>query len=183
MAYKNIEDSRRYAREHYKRNKKKALKYARKRYANNPEFRERVKEYEKKNRKKSTQLAQKRRAFIKLHFPWISHWQTARQRCINPNRCNYRYYGEKGIRMLLTKEETRKLYIRDRAWELNQPTIDRINPGGDYCLDNCRFIETAENISIAHKGKKLSEETKKKISKTKQGPSLDIKTFRISEAR
>ena len=161
MAYKNIEDSRRYAREHYRRNKKKALRYAKKRYANDPEYRERAKEYEKKNREKSTKQLRKRRAFIKLHFPWILHWKYAQRRCVDPNESNYKYYGGKGIQMLLTKEETRRLYIRDRAWELKKPTIDRINSNDDYRLDNCRFIETAENISIAHKGKKLSEETKK----------------------
>lgn len=77
--------------------------------------------------------------------PWYKAWQGARQRCNNPNSGGYAYYGAKGIQCHLTKEDCAYLWERDSAALLDTPSLDRIDPSGDYQRDNCRFIENADN--------------------------------------
>ena len=68
------------------------------------------------------------------------------------SRCNYKshsrycYYGARGIKCLITKEELKQLWFRDEAYNLNKPSIDRKNPDGNYTLKNCRYIEMSRNI-------------------------------------
>lgn len=64
------------------------------------------------------------------------------------------YYGGKGIKCLLSFEDVMNLWNRDKANLLSRPTIDRIDPNGNYKLENCRFIENSENVRRAHKNRK-----------------------------
>lgn len=68
-----------------------------------------------------------------------------KQRCTNPNNNRYKNYGARGIKCLITKEEIKRLWFRDKAWLLKQPSIDRKKNDKDYTLNNCRFIELGEN--------------------------------------
>lgn len=77
--------------------------------------------------------------------PWMKHLIYARQRCYNINNTHYRYYGAKGIKCLLTKEDIEFLWFRDKAYLLKQPSIDRKNLKNNYELKNCQFIEKLEN--------------------------------------
>lgn len=98
-------------------------------------------------------LARKKALYqkCKTETPWLFPRKRAKGRCNNPSNKDYKYYGAKGIRMLLTKEEVENLYKRDHADRMKKPSIDRINPDGDYCFGNCRFIEQSENSSQAQK--------------------------------
>lgn len=61
-------------------------------------------------------------------------------------RCRYeKSYLDKGIKPLLTIDEIRFLWDRDNADLLQVPSLDRIDNNGHYSLENCQFIETAEN--------------------------------------
>lgn len=71
--------------------------------------------------------------------------QNIRQRCNNPKSDSYKYYGAKGIKCLLFQEDLDFLAKRDKANEMKRPSIDRIDPNGNYELSNCRFIELSEN--------------------------------------
>ena len=51
-------------------------------------------------------------------------------------------------------EEFKKLWFRDKAYEMNRPSIDRIDPKGDYTYNNCRYLELSENISRASRKNK-----------------------------
>jgi hypothetical protein len=86
-----------------------------------------------------------RRKIRRESRPWYSSYQMARQRCTNSKATSYGYYGGRGIRFMLTKDEVAHLWARDRARLLRRPVLDRINPGGDYVYSNCRFIEASEN--------------------------------------
>ena len=141
MPYKNI-----------KKRRERQKWYSNKRYANDPEYRARKNERDKKRYANDPEYRERaRQRFVRmcLETPWILHWKGAKQRCANPNRKNYKYYGGKGIRMLLTKLEIEILYKRDHADQMEKPSIDRINPRGDYHLGNCRFIELSENCKGA----------------------------------
>ena len=85
---------------------------------------------------------------------WYKHYQKAKTRCNNKNHINYKNYGGRGIKCLLTKEDIKYLWFRDKAYLLKRPSIDRKNNNGNYTLKNCRFIELSKNISRANKGVK-----------------------------
>lgn len=59
----------------------------------------------------------------------------------------------RNIKCLITKDELKKLWIRDNANIMKQPSIDRIDTCGHYSFDNCRYIEMQENISRPKKKK------------------------------
>ena len=111
-------------------------RYQNKKYAENPEFREDMKH-----------RTQERYINMRTEAPWLLHLKAAKSRCNNPNRKDYKYYGGKGIRMLLTRAGITFLWIRDHADQMKRPSIDRINPHGDYSFRNCRFMELSGNIS------------------------------------
>ncbi len=94
---------------------------------------------ENSDRKKETRLNYK----ISKH--WMKAWSSAKQRCENPKDTAYKYYGLRGIKFLLSKEEIEKLWFRDEAWKLDKPSIDRKNNNGNYIFDNCQFIEMGVN--------------------------------------
>lgn len=86
-------------------------------------------------------------------FPWKSHYKEAKSRCYNPNRPNYKYYGGRGIKFLMTMENFKFLWFRDKAYNMNQPSIDRKNNDKNYILENCRFVELSENTLKRNKKK------------------------------
>jgi len=77
--------------------------------------------------------------------PWITSYKNAKQRCENLNNKKYERYGGRGIKCLITEEELKQLWFRDKAYEMKKPSIDREDNGGNYTYDNCRFIEHREN--------------------------------------
>lgn len=96
-----------------------------------------------------------------------------KDRCYNPNRKDYKWYGAKGIKICdewLNGERvkggrTTKGYLVFQEWALSHGfseslTIDRIDPSKDYTPDNCRWITIEEqqrnkssNFKITYKGK------------------------------
>src|SRR3990167_7944167 len=70
-----------------------------------------------------------------------------KDRCTNTARKSYARYGGRGIKAKLSYDELCGLWLRDKAWGLTRPSIDRIDNNGDYCLENCQFIEVSWNSS------------------------------------
>jgi hypothetical protein len=66
-------------------------------------------------------------------------------RCSNPK---FKYYYGKGIKNLLSLDDMEFLWNRDKAWELKNPSIDRINSNHHYVICNCRFIENLDNLKL-----------------------------------
>lgn len=77
-------------------------------------------------------------------FKTIQMWINTK--CNNSNRNDYKYYGGKRIKNLLSLEELKILWDRDNADNMNKPSIDRIDSNDNYEYDNCRFIEMNDNI-------------------------------------
>lgn len=67
--------------------------------------------------------------------------KSIKQRCHNPNCKDFKWYGGRGIKCLITEEEIKELMIRDGYWNMKKPSIDRKNNDGNYTFDNCQFIE------------------------------------------
>lgn len=72
-------------------------------------------------------------------------FERMKYRCSNPNSSNYHNYGGRGIKV---EWETYDEFERDmlpsfvkhfRKYGQKQTSIDRVNPDGNYCKENCRW--------------------------------------------
>lgn len=80
-------------------------------------------------------------------------WIDMKQRCFNPNCCNYKYYGARGITIC-----DEWLDFKNFAeWSLKngyskELSIDRINNDGNYEPNNCRWTtKSVQGMSMRHK--------------------------------
>jgi hypothetical protein len=89
----------------------------------------------------------KKTKLFKNKYPWRKHFYSARRRCNNPEASDYKWYGKKGISFYLTIEDVEFIWFRDKAYLMEQPSIDRKDNNGDYKLGNCRFIEMRYNVN------------------------------------
>ena len=80
-------------------------------------------------------------------YPWLRSYNNAKQRCEVPTSISYKNYGAKGIKFLMTKEDFKTLWFRDKAHLLTVPSIDRLDSKKDYTFDNCHYIERRVNCS------------------------------------
>jgi len=78
-------------------------------------------------------------------YPWLSILHNINNRCHDIKNNRYHRYGGRGIKCLITAEELKELWFRDKAYLMKKPSIDRENNDGHYVFDNCRFIEFGEN--------------------------------------
>lgn len=139
MAYKNKEKQKRTRKNYYKKNRKKILL--------------KRKIYRDKN--KEIINNKKKEAYYKDPCTYIL--SNIKRRCNNPKCKDYRWYGKKGIKCLITIKEIRYLYKRDKANKMKKPSIDRINNDGHYELSNCQFIEHHKNNMKSKKMKPINQ--------------------------
>ena len=75
-------------------------------------------------------------------------WSSMKTRCSNPAATDYQWYGAKGI-----KVSKRWMLFDNFLADMGSPgdgmTIDRINPKGNYCKSNCRWLASSENTARA----------------------------------
>jgi hypothetical protein len=111
-------------------------------------FKDKKRQYSKDYRRiNSDAIKLKERAF-KKQFPWRICLKEVMKRCTNPKSIGYKYYGGRGILCLLTADELKFLWERDKAFEMKRPSIHRLNKDGNYCLENCVIIEWEEHLKI-----------------------------------
>lgn len=82
----------------------------------------------------------------KSRTPVYNSWYGMVQRCTNPKRSDYEYYGGRGINVCerwLSFEN----FLSDMGDRPYGMTLDRINPDGDYCKDNCKWSTKSEQSS------------------------------------
>ena len=81
---------------------------------------------------------------LKRH-PWAISFVNIGQRCTNKNHPKYKFYGEKGITRNISSEELKRMYLRDKAYLMKSPSIDRLDSSKGYSFKNCRYLEMEEN--------------------------------------
>lgn len=83
-------------------------------------------------------------------------WKCMRQRCHNPNNPSYPHYGGKGVKICEDWQE----YIGFRTWALSngysdELSIDRIDVNGDYCPENCRWVDDKVQMNNQSRNRKI----------------------------
>ena len=112
---------------------------------NKEKLMERQKEYYQLHRKEKIEYSKKyNKRYIKNN-PWRKNLKNIRQRCHYEFDKKYKYYGGKGINCLLTLDQIKHLWFRDKAYLMKQPSVDRMDGQGHYELNNCKFIEMDAN--------------------------------------
>lgn len=80
-----------------------------------------------------------------------SCWAHIKQRCYNPNCSNYAYYGAKGITMCTEWYYDFRKFLEDMGPRPSSNyCLDRIDPKGNYCKSNCRWITKRHNAKRAN---------------------------------
>lgn len=90
-------------------------------------------------------------------------WQALRNRCNNPSVCNYKFYGGRGIRVCDRWNESFEAFFADMGLRPSDVhSIERKDPNGSYCPENCIWIETRlqkknmrSNFIIEHEGRSM----------------------------
>ncbi len=77
-------------------------------------------------------------------------WRAMMRRCYNPDDKDYQRYGGAGVKVC-TRWHDYALFAKDMGEPSGAETLDRIDPYGDYALDNCRWASLpvqARNIRV-----------------------------------
>ncbi len=90
---------------------------------------------------KTYEQIKRKRQILNKSEPWRHRLQDIRNRCNSPKNKRYKNYGKRGIKCLLTLSNLKFMWFRDKAYNMNYPTVDRKNNDGNYVLSNCEFIE------------------------------------------
>lgn len=84
-------------------------------------------------------------------------WKNARQRCRNPRTPDFYLYGGRGVQFSAVWDS----FDAFRAWALGNGyrddlTLDRIDPDGDYCPENCRWATWKEQRNNQRRCKEVT---------------------------
>ena len=81
--------------------------------------------------------------------PTYHSWKSMRERCRDPNKESYRWYGAKGIKVC-ERWDSFDAFLADMGERPSRSmVIDRIDASKDYEPGNCRWLDARENVSRA----------------------------------
>lgn len=75
--------------------------------------------------------------------PWVI-WTDMKRRCKNPDRSSFEFYGGKGISYQDSWEKFEGFWQDMEQGYGDELTLERIDPSGNYCKENCRWATKQE---------------------------------------
>lgn len=75
-----------------------------------------------------------------------------RQRCENPNHDHFEFYGAVGV-AVCDRWKSFALFLEDMGERPEGMTLDRIDVGGNYCPENCRWATPEEQSQNRRKAR------------------------------
>jgi hypothetical protein len=95
----------------------------------------------------------------KLHLRTYTSWSTMRNRCLNPNRWDHKYYYDKGITICERWLSSFLNFLEDMGERPEETSLDRIDSTKGYCKENCRWATKKQqqrnlktNRTLTYKG-------------------------------
>ena len=89
-----------------------------------------------------------------LHYPEYKVWIGMRNRCNSKKHKAYSYYGGRGISV--SKEwDSFKTFIEDMGRRPEGCSLDRIDPNGNYCKENCRWATKIQQANNTRDNRKI----------------------------
>lgn len=97
--------------------------------------------------------------------PLYSIWKNMKSRCYNPNRVAYKDYGGRGISVCDRWRHSFMSFYEDMLEGYEEGlSLDREDNDGNYCKENCRWINRAmqnrnqrKSLKLLYKGKYVTE--------------------------
>ncbi len=69
-----------------------------------------------------------------------------KSRCFNDKYSHYSYYGGRGITVCDRWANSFDLFLADMGVRPDGMTLDRIDPDGNYCAENCRWASRESQV-------------------------------------
>lgn len=108
---------------------------------------------------------QRRTTHGQCRTPAYKSWLSMRDRCRNPNSAIYHFYGGRGIK-ICAAWETFEGFLADMGPTTPGMSIERKDPNGDYCPENCTWIprnmqnrNTRRTVFVEVDGRKIDFKT------------------------
>lgn len=105
-----------------------------------------------------------------------SRWFEMRARCTDPTSPSWPWYGARGVRICDRWAVSFRNFLADMGFPPTDQAydIDRLDPDGDYCPENCRWLSSSENRSNHRKPGTVPAHVGLVISETKGQEAMTV---------